>query len=115
MKMYSGVLHRVGTPHMKMCSSVHHRMGTPHMKMCSVVLTGVGTPHNFRDNLGSWVGGCQDAKSCHFVDPSFKLELARFSVKLSIPDGAECGNRTTGLEDDLNHLTQQRLDVPQVV
>ena len=47
--------------------------------------------------MGGWVGGCQDAKSCHFVAPSFKLELARFSVKLSIQDGAECGKKAKDL------------------
>ena len=31
-------------------------------------------------------------KYCHFVAPSFKLELARFSAKLRIQDGAKCGN-----------------------
>ena len=31
---------------------------------------------------------------CHFVAPSFKLELARFSVLLRIQDGAECGKIT---------------------
>ena len=31
-------------------------------------------------------------KSSHFVAPSCKLELERFSVQLKIQDGAECGN-----------------------
>ena len=31
-------------------------------------------------------------KYYHFVAPSFKLELARFSAWLRIQDGAECGN-----------------------
>ena len=30
--------------------------------------------------------------SCHFVAPSCKIELARFSARLRIQDGAECGN-----------------------
>ena len=30
-------------------------------------------------------------KYYHFVAPSCKLELARFSAKLRIKDGAECG------------------------
>ena len=79
MKMYLDVHHRVWTPHMKMCSDVHHRVGTPHMKMYSDVLTGVGTPHKFQRKgrqVGGWLGGCQDAKSCHFVAPSCKIELA---------------------------------------
>ena len=31
-------------------------------------------------------------KYCHFVAPSCKLELARFSALPRIQDGAECGN-----------------------
>ena len=42
-----------------------------------------------------WVAGWVDdsfRKYCHFVAPSCKLELARFSALLRIQDGAECGN-----------------------
>ena len=35
-------------------------------------------------------------KYCHFVAPSCKVELARFSVLLRIQDGAECGNTYRG-------------------
>ena len=30
---------------------------------------------------------------CHFVAPSWQLELARFSALLIVQDGAECGNK----------------------
>ena len=42
-----------------------------------------------------WIAGWVDdsfRKYCHFVAPSCKLELARFSALLRIQDGAECGN-----------------------
>ena len=42
-----------------------------------------------------WMGGWVDdsfRKYCHFVAPSCKMELARFSAPLRIQDGAECGN-----------------------
>ena len=61
--------------------------------------------------MGGWVGGCQDAKSCHFVAPFFKLELARFSVKLSIQDGAECGNKKGGIA----RLTSRAVQIKNVV
>ena len=40
------------------------------------------------------VGWMDDSfrKYCHFVAPSYKLELARFSILLRIQDEAECGN-----------------------
>ena len=41
--------------------------------------------------VGGWVGG-SFRKYYHFVAPSCKLELARFSAWLRIQDGAECGN-----------------------
>ena len=34
-----------------------------------------------------------DRKYYHFVAPSCKLKLARFSTKLRIQDGAECGDK----------------------
>ena len=40
---------------------------------------------------GRWVGG-SFRKYYHFVAPSCKLELTRFSAWLRIQDGAECGN-----------------------
>ena len=40
---------------------------------------------------GWWVGG-SFGKSSHFVAPSCKLELARYSALPRIQDGAECGN-----------------------
>ena len=53
---------------------------------------GVGTLHNIeRKNLYGRVGD-SFRKYCHFVAPSCKLELARFSGQLRIQDGAECGN-----------------------
>ena len=45
------------------------------------------------DMVGGWVGGSL-RKYYHFVAPSCKLELARFSALLRIQDGAECGNMT---------------------
>ena len=42
-----------------------------------------------------WMDGWVDdsfRKYSHFVAPSYKLELARFSALLRIQDGAECGN-----------------------
>ena len=41
---------------------------------------------------GWWLGG-SFGKSSHFVAPSCKLELARFSAYLRIQDGAECGKK----------------------
>ena len=42
---------------------------------------------------GGWVNGWDFyRKYYHFVAPSYKLELARFSVKPKNPDGAECVN-----------------------
>ena len=41
-------------------------------------------------------------KCCHFVAPSCKLELARFSALLRIQDGAECGN------NQVAHLSGER-------
>ena len=46
-----------------------------------------------QENPYGWVGG-SFRKYYHFVAPSCKLELARFSAWLRIQDGAECGNRT---------------------
>ena len=47
---------------------------------------------------GWWVGGWRKGgsfrKYYHFVAPSCKLELARFSAWQRIQDGAECGNIT---------------------
>ena len=40
---------------------------------------------------GGWVVSCR--KYYHFVAPSCKLELARFSAWLRIQDGAECGKK----------------------
>ena len=42
--------------------------------------------------MGWWVGG-SFRKFYHFVAPSCKLELARFSAWLIIKDGAKCGNK----------------------
>jgi len=49
-----------------------------------------------------WSDGCvgwwvEDSfrKYCHFMAPSCKLELARFSALLKIQDGAECGNKAS--------------------
>ena len=42
--------------------------------------------------VGGWRVGGSFRKYYHFVAPSFKLELARFSAWLRIQDGAECGN-----------------------
>ena len=61
---------------------------------------GVGTTHNIqRKNLygrvGGWVDGWVDdsyRKYSHFVAPSCKMELDRFSALLRIQDGAERGN-----------------------
>ena len=81
-----------------MCSDVHHRVGTPHIKCVQMSSKGGDTAHEnvqVKQVGGWWVGGCHDAKSCYFVAPFFKLELARFSVKLSIQDGAECGKILT--------------------
>ena len=50
--------------------------------------------------MGGWVDGWMVysfRKYCHFVAPSCKLELARFSALLRIQDGAECHNRISGL------------------
>ena len=59
----------------------------------------MGTPHNIeRKNLYGRVDGWVDdsfRKYCHFVTPSRKLELARFSALLKIQDGAECGNKAS--------------------
>ena len=58
-------------------------------------IIGVGTPHNIqRKNLSGRVGGWVDdffRKYSHFMAPSCKLELARFSALLRIQNGAECG------------------------
>ena len=45
--------------------------------------------------MGGWVGGwvVSFRKYFHFVAPSYKLVLARFSALLRIQDGAECGNK----------------------
>ena len=43
---------------------------------------------------GGWMG-YSFRKYYHFVAPSCKLELARFSALLRIQDGAECGNKET--------------------
>ena len=40
--------------------------------------------------MDGWIGYWR--KYYHFMAPSCKLELARFSAKLIIQDGAECGN-----------------------
>ena len=63
------------------------------MKFCSDVHTGVGTPHRINDEKTRMVGvgvgwGGPVGLYSHFVAPSCKLELARFSAKLSIQDGA---------------------------
>ena len=56
----------------------------------------MGTLQNIdRKNLYGLVDDWVDdsfRKYCHFVVPSCKLELARFSALLRIQDGAECGN-----------------------
>ena len=44
-------------------------------------------------------------KYCHFVAPSCKLELARFSALIRIQDGAECGNKHQLQNNPYNHLT----------
>jgi hypothetical protein len=42
--------------------------------------------------VGVWVGG-PVGKYNHFVAPSCKLRLARFSARLKFQDRAECGNK----------------------
>ena len=49
-----------------------------------------GTPHIHSKEKSIWSGGWVDdsfRKYCHFVAPSCKLELARFSALLRIKDG----------------------------
>ena len=57
----------------------------------SDVQTKAGTQHN-KIRMVGWLAD-SFRKYYHFVAPSCKLELARFSVGLRIQDGAECGNR----------------------
>ena len=49
---------------------------------------GVRTLHNIerKTELGGWVGSCR--KYYHFMAPSCKLKLARFSAYLRVQDGA---------------------------
>ena len=61
--------------------------------MSGTYFIGVGTPHNiYRKSLavGGWMGGwgVVQTRKYHFVAPSCKLKLARFSARPRIQDGA---------------------------
>ena len=59
---------------------------------------GGGTPHKIQSRLlGGWLAGWLGGPMIivPILAPSCKLKLARFSAKLRIQDGAECGNRKT--------------------
>ena len=68
-------------------SDVQTKVGTPHISIEGIWLdiqTRVGTPHriggeNPYGQMGGWVGG-SFRKKYHFVAPSCKLKLARFSA-----------------------------------
>jgi len=50
---------------------------------------------------GQWVVLSENSK---FMAPSIKLGLTRFSTKLRIQDGAECGNRPLKMKSLANQL-----------
>ena len=102
MVIWQDDLNGVGTPHKIKKQMLLHITphitqnwggGTPHMKLWSDVQTGVGTPHRIQSRLlGGWLAGSMIIVP--ILAPSCKLKLARFSAKLRIQDGAECGNIT---------------------
>ena len=73
------------------------------MKMCLDVQTGVGRPHRIQRHRGGdttqnqsrllavWLACSMIIVPMPILAPSCKLKLARFSAKLRIQDGAECG------------------------
>ena len=87
--MCSNIYTGVGTPHITP-HTTQNQGGTPHKKMCSDVHTGGGdTAQNQSRLLAGWLGGPMIIVP--ILAPSCKLKLARFSAKLRIQDGAECG------------------------